>query len=117
MATGTIRFWAAAREAAGVAAEPYDATNLAEALDVARAAHGDRLATVLARCSFIVDDEPVGMRAHESVALRDGGSIEVLPPFAGGAEVEPTPRFSPAVSSTLSGLAAAAVAAGLAGLA
>ena len=117
MATGTIRFWAAAREAAGVAEEPYDAATLADALSAARSAHGDRLATVLARCSFIVDDEPVGVRAHDSVALRDGGSIEVLPPFAGGAETEPVGRFSPAVASTLAGLAAAAVAAGLAGLA
>ena len=117
MATGTIRFWAAAREAAGVAEEPYDASTLADALDAARSAHGDRLANVLARCSFIVDDAPVGVRAHDSVALRDGGSIEVLPPFAGGAEVETAGRFSPAVASTLGGLAAAAVAAGLAGLA
>jgi len=117
MATGTIRFWAAAREAAGVAEEPYDATTLADALEAARAAHGERLTSVLARCSFIVDDEPVGVRAHDSVMLRDGASIEVLPPFAGGAETAPVGRFSPAVASTLAGLAAAAVAAGLAGLA
>lgn len=119
MATGTIRFWAAARAAAGVAEEPYDADTLAEALDATRAAHGERLATVLSGCSYIVDDEPVGARPHESVVLHDGGSVEVLPPFAGGsADAEPVRgRFSPAVSSTLGGLAAALVAAGLAGLA
>lgn len=117
MATGTIRFWAAAREAAGVAEEPYDARTLADALAAARAAHGQRLSSVLERCSFIVDDQPVGLRAHDTVDLSDGGSIEVLPPFAGGAETQPVRRFSPAVASTLSGLAAACVAAGLAGLA
>jgi molybdopterin synthase sulfur carrier subunit len=118
MATGTIRFWAAARAAAGVAEEGYDATTLADALTAARAAHGARLSEVLDRCSYIVDDEPVGLRSHDSILLRDGGSIEVLPPFAGGApEAEPTPRFPPAVTATLAGLAAAVVAAGLAGLA
>ena len=119
MATGTIRYWAAARAAAGVAEEQYDADTLAAALDAARAVHGERLATVLAGCSYIVDDEPVGVRSHDSVVLRDGGSVEVLPPFAGGsADAEPAGRrLSPAVSATLSGLAAAFVAAGLAGLA
>lgn len=119
MAVGTIRFWAAARAAAGVPEEQYDAVTLADALAAARTAHGERLATVLERCSFIVDDEPVGVRPHDSVVLRDGGSVEVLPPFAGGAAAaEPAaPRFSPALSATLGGLAAAAVAAGLAGLA
>lgn len=117
MARGTIRFWAAARAAAGVAEEPYDAATLAEALDAARSAHGARLTEVLARCSFIVDDEPVGVRPHVAIELRDGGSIEVLPPFAGGAETHPVHGRSHAMASTLVGLAAAAVAAGLAGLA
>src|SRR5947199_10818720 len=114
MATGTIRFWAAARAAAGVAEEPYEASTLAEALRAARTAHGMRLSEVLDRCSFIVDDEPVGVRPHDKIALRDGGSIAVLPPFAGGAvEAQATPRFPPAVTATLPGLAAAAVAAAL----
>lgn len=118
MATGTIRYWAAARAAAGVSEERYDADTLAEALAGARAVHGDRLGEVLARCSFIVDDEPVGRRPHDSVALRDGGSVEVLPPFAGGsADAAPADRWSPAVRATFVGLAAALVAAGLAGLA
>jgi molybdopterin converting factor small subunit len=118
MAVGTIRFWAAARAAAGVPEEQYDASTLADALAAARSAHGERLASVLERCSFIVDDEPVGVRPHDSVVLRDGGSVEVLPPFAGGsADAAPAPRFSPALSATLGGLAAAAAAAALAGLA
>ena len=85
MAVGMIRYWAAARAAAGVPEEPYDAATLADALAAARARHGERLGTVLDRCSYVVDDAPVGGRAHESVTLTDGGSVEVLPPFAGGA--------------------------------
>jgi len=84
MARGTLRFWAAAKAAAGVAEEPYDATTLAEALDAARANHGEALSRVLERSTYVVDDAPVGGRAHESVTLTDGGSVEVLPPFAGG---------------------------------
>jgi molybdopterin converting factor small subunit len=84
MATGTIRFWAAARAAAGVAEEGYDATTLAEALSATRALHGDGLGKVLDRCSYVVDSAPVGGRSHDTVVLTDGGSVEVLPPFAGG---------------------------------
>ena len=84
MPEGTVRYWAAAREAAGVAEEPYDADTLAEALDSIRWRHGEALSKVLARCSFIVDEAPVGGRDHADVELSAGGTVEVLPPFAGG---------------------------------
>jgi molybdopterin converting factor small subunit len=84
VARGTIRYWAAAHAAAGVAEEEYDATTLAAALAAARAAHGADLSRVLDRCSFVVDEAPVGVRAHDQIELTEGGSIEVLPPFAGG---------------------------------
>jgi sulfur-carrier protein len=84
MPTGTIRYWAAARDAAGSAEEPYDAPTLAAALAAATSRHGDGLAAVLRRCSFIVDEVPVGARDHAAVELSEGGSVEVLPPFAGG---------------------------------
>lgn len=86
MATVTIRYWAAAKEAAGVAAESCAATTLAEALAAALARHGrdGRLAEVLTRSSFLVDGAPVGQRAHDDVSLRDDDVVEVLPPFAGG---------------------------------
>ncbi|WP_424212552.1 MoaD/ThiS family protein [Streptomyces sp. BI20] len=84
MAAGTIRYWAAAKAAAGTAEEPYAATTLAEALDAVRLAHPGELTRVLQRCSFLVDEQPVGTREHATVTLTDGGSIEVLPPFAGG---------------------------------
>ncbi|MCH6161091.1 MoaD/ThiS family protein [Streptomyces marispadix] len=86
MASGTIRYWAAAKAAAGTAEEQYEAKTLADALDRARERHVERpeFARVLLRCSFLVDGEPVGKRAHDSVELSDGGTVEVLPPFAGG---------------------------------
>ncbi|GAA4685955.1 MoaD/ThiS family protein [Streptomyces chumphonensis] len=85
-AQGTIRYWAAAKAAAGVAEEGYEAATLAEALDGARARHSERpeFARVLQRCSYLVDGDPVGTRPHGTVPLSQGGTVEVLPPFAGG---------------------------------
>ncbi|MCK8680518.1 MULTISPECIES: MoaD/ThiS family protein [Streptomyces] len=84
MAAGTIRYWAAAKAAAGTPEEPYAADNLAEALAAARERHPGELVRVLQRCSFLVDGDPVGTRGHDTVALAEGGTVEVLPPFAGG---------------------------------
>ncbi|MCX4725543.1 MoaD/ThiS family protein [Streptomyces sp. NPDC090052] len=84
MPAGTIRYWAAAKAAAGTAEEPYSGATLAEALDAARERHPGELAQVLRRCSFLVDGDPVGTRGHETVRLAEGGTVEVLPPFAGG---------------------------------
>lgn len=85
-AGGTIRYWAAAKDAAGTAHEPYRADTLAAALAEARARHADRprFAQVLGACSFLVDGDPVGTRDHATVTLAEGGTVEVLPPFAGG---------------------------------
>ncbi|RMI40865.1 MoaD/ThiS family protein [Streptomyces triticirhizae] len=87
MASGTIRYWAAAKAAAGTAEEPYEAASLGEALDAARRRHAGsaEFAAVLARCAFLVDGAQVGGREHASVPLTEGGTVEVLPPFAGGA--------------------------------
>jgi sulfur-carrier protein len=85
MAIVTIRYWAAAKDAAGVAEQQFAADTLAAALAAAVAANDTaRLGAVLARSSFLIDGNPVGRRATESVALADGNVIEVLPPFAGG---------------------------------
>ncbi|MFI9048069.1 MoaD/ThiS family protein [Streptomyces sp. NPDC053427] len=84
--TGTVRYWAAAKAAAGTAEEPYAASTLAEALDAARAAHAanPEFARVLMRCSFLVNGTTVGSQDHATVELSQGGTVEVLPPFAGG---------------------------------
>lgn len=84
-ATGLIRYWAAAREAAGTSEEPYVADTLDQALSAAEGRHGAALARVLSCCSFVVDGTPVSRRDPATVALSPGGTIEVLPPFAGGA--------------------------------
>ncbi|GAB2963866.1 MULTISPECIES: MoaD/ThiS family protein [Streptomyces] len=84
MPKGTVRYWAAAKAAAGISEEPYDADTLAEALGEIRERHPGELVRVLRRCSFLVDGNPVGTREHETVRLAEGGTVEVLPPFAGG---------------------------------
>jgi molybdopterin synthase sulfur carrier subunit len=92
MSTVTLRYWAAAKHAAGVAEETISAETLAAALEVALSARerdappgtGSGLRAVLARSSFLVDGTPVGGRAPETVALQEAAVVEVLPPFAGG---------------------------------
>jgi sulfur-carrier protein len=84
VASGTIRYWAAARAAAGCSQEPCEAGTLADALRRAAGAHGPALVRVLAHSSFLVSGEPAGHRDHSTIALIDGFDIEVLPPFAGG---------------------------------
>lgn len=83
MAQGTIRYWAAARAAAGVPEEPYDGATLSDVLTAAEAAHGPELARVLRVASFLVDGMRTA-RTDDSSRLPDGATIEVLPPFAGG---------------------------------
>lgn len=82
----TVRYWAAAKEAAGVPEETYDAGTLAEVLAAALARRGQdtRLRDVLGRSSFLVDGSAVGGRDAGDVLLPGGAVIEVLPPFAGG---------------------------------
>jgi molybdopterin synthase sulfur carrier subunit len=85
----TVRYWAAAKQAAGVAEEKVSAETLAGALGAVVAGRqpgpgAQALQTVLGRCSFLVDGDPAGGRAPESVPLREAAVIEVLPPFAGG---------------------------------
>ena len=82
----TIRYWAAAKEAAGVAEESVEAATLRDALNTAVAIRkpDKRLEAVIGRSSFLVTADPVGRSARESIVLDEGAMIEVLPPFAGG---------------------------------
>ena len=82
-----VRYWAAAKAAAGAAEESYDVVpTLAALLDAVRLRHPDgRLADVLLRCSYLVDEVSTGAgRAATAVALTPGSVVDVLPPFAGG---------------------------------
>lgn len=85
MAIVTLRYWAAAKDAAGCDEEKVEARTLAEALTAAVGA-GDlaRLRAVMTSSSFLVNGDPVGKRTPDSVSLPDDAVVEVLPPFAGG---------------------------------
>ena len=86
MALVIIRYWAAAKAAAGVAEESVEAVTLRDALNaaVARRKPDVHLADVLVRSSFLVNATQVRREAAGSTLLDDGAVIEVLPPFAGG---------------------------------
>ena len=78
----TVRYWAAAREAAGMDSERLglgaDAT-VSDAVAAAVAAHPD-LARVARVATFLID----GRAAGRDAVLASGATLEVLPPFAGG---------------------------------
>lgn len=83
-----VRYWAAARSAAGVAHDDLPVTGplpLAEVVRRAVALHpGTRLVEVVAACSVLVDDRPAGTADPETLLVASGSSVELLPPFAGG---------------------------------
>lgn len=83
MATGKVRYWAAAKDAAGVSEEIFEASTLAD-LMTKITLDRDELARVVRRSSFLIDGHPVGKRDHDGVVLAEGVTVEVLPPFAGG---------------------------------
>ncbi len=79
----TVRYFAAARAAAGTDSETVmlrPGTTVVELIG-RLAVRGSRLATVLSRCSYLCDGIAV---RDETAALRTGNTIDVLPPFAGG---------------------------------
>lgn len=82
----TVRYWAGARAAAGVAQEELTGETVAHVLAQARTRHADqpRFGPVLAACSLLLGDRPLGSRNLAEVAVQDGDMLEVLPPFAGG---------------------------------
>ena len=82
----TVRYWAAARAAAGVAEEERTGATLADVIEECRKAHpGDaRFERVLSVCSFLIGEKPLGVRDPAEVRLQPGDTVEVLPPFAGG---------------------------------
>jgi molybdopterin synthase sulfur carrier subunit len=76
----TVRYFAGARAAAGVAEETVAAATVRE-LVTGLSARDERFARVLGACSYLVD----GLAARDlDTALPDGSTVDVLPPFAGG---------------------------------
>lgn len=79
----TVRYFAAARAAAGVDSETVlvptggSVTDLVEHLSGRDA----RLASVLSRCSYLRDG--IAVRTP-TTRLQSGETIDILPPFAGG---------------------------------
>jgi molybdopterin converting factor small subunit len=78
-----IRYFAAARAAAGVEAETLGITAGTTVADLVDQLSGrdPKLATVLARCSFLCDGVAVRDRSEP---LQSRQTVDVLPPFAGG---------------------------------
>lgn len=82
----TVRYFAAARAAAGAESETVTVrpgATVAELVD-GLAGRDTQLATVLSRCSYLRDGIAVRNDAAGSRRLRSGETIDVLPPFAGG---------------------------------
>ena len=84
MSSVRVRYWAAAREAAGVESEVVEGTTLGEILVAVRAGHDGRFDKVLAASSLLLDGVSDGGRDPAEVRLEEGATVEVLPPFAGG---------------------------------
>jgi molybdopterin converting factor small subunit len=78
--TVTVRYFAAAAEAAGTTTETLAARTAGELRAAMEAAHGVDLARVLTRCSLLAD----GVRLSDDTTPVTGATVDVLPPFAGG---------------------------------
>ena len=83
-----VRYWAAAKAAAGTDSDDVPVNGSMTLTELRRAAvtlhPGTRLAEVLAACSTLVGERPVGTADPSSVVIEAGSSVEFLPPFAGG---------------------------------
>jgi molybdopterin converting factor small subunit len=81
--TVTVRYFAAARAAAGVDTEPVELAQDASVADLLATLRerGGELPRVLDRCSFLLDEVAVRDR---TVPVPAGATVDVLPPFAGG---------------------------------
>ena len=76
----TVRYFAAAAEAAGVDSEQLPAGSAAQVRAAMVAAHGQSLDRVLGRCALLAD----GTRVEGDDPIPVGATLDVLPPFAGG---------------------------------
>jgi molybdopterin synthase sulfur carrier subunit len=83
-----VRYWAAARSAAGVDGDDLPVTgpiSLAEVVERVSALHeGTRLMDVIGVCSVLLGDRPVATEDPAELQVPPGSTLEFLPPFAGG---------------------------------
>ena len=81
--TVTVRYFAAARAAAGAECETVGIGAGATVFDVINTlkVRNTALATVLQRCSYLCDGVAV---RDAATAIRPGQTLDVLPPYAGG---------------------------------
>lgn len=77
----TVRYFAAAAEAAGTQQEHVHASTLGALLDQLVAQHGAELQRVLGLSSILHEGQYVSDR---DTALAHDAVLDVLPPFAGG---------------------------------
>ena len=79
--TITVRFFAAASDAAGAEEVQFPASTLQEFIDAAVDKYGEPMAKLMPACSFLLD----GVAANDrDTRLPAGSTLDVLPPFAGG---------------------------------
>ena len=82
----TVRYFAAARAAAGTESEIVTVrpgVTVAEVMQ-SLATHKPQLSTVLGCCSYLCDGIAVGAEAATARPVKIDQTIDVLPPFAGG---------------------------------
>ncbi len=81
MARVVVRYFAAARAAAGVAQETVDADSIEACLSTIKFSRGPEMQRVLKACSLLID----GVQARDlDRPLFGDVELDVLPPFAGG---------------------------------
>ncbi|WP_109471300.1 MoaD/ThiS family protein [Ornithinimicrobium cavernae] len=77
----TVRYFAAAAEAAGMDQEQVTATDVGALVTGLVERHGEVLADVLRRSSLLYEGRYV---SDHTTALATDAVVDVLPPFAGG---------------------------------
>lgn len=77
-----VRYWGAAREAAGRAEDGVEATTLRDAVLAVADTYGERFRRIVEMSTIVVDG--VRLPPYADPDLRDGSVVEIMPPFAGG---------------------------------
>ncbi len=76
-----LRFFAAARDAAGTSRDTVSGGTVAAVLEAAVARYGPELAAVLPTCAVWVNGDP----ATPATPVGDDDEVGILPPVSGGA--------------------------------